>query len=129
MSSGTFEDCFFELKMVDEIEDWCLNPVIVENYFEKVLFSKCSFIVSGKIKGTSSFDIGPGDVSFDGCNFFYPKDAPLVIGDSREAKFNCCRFNIEYEGVLQNTSNCSFEPNATRDEFEIGGSLRLDCEG
>ena len=132
-SSASFEGCFFDLKLLDEKvepcvkDEPCVNPVMVNNTFEEVVFSKCFFVTSVKIKGTSSFDIGSGVVSFDRCNFFYPKETPLVLGDSRRTEFNCCRFNIEFEGILHHTKNCSFEPDATIEDFKIGDNLRLDC--
>ena len=126
-SSASFEGCFFDLKLLGEKVEPCVNPVMVDNTFEEVVFSKCFFVTSVKIKGTISFDIGSGVVSFDRCNFFYPKETPLVLGDSRRTEFNCCRFNIVFEGILHHTKNCSFEPDATIDDFKIGGSLLSDC--
>lgn len=121
-SSGIFDSCRFE-NFWDAGDGMPRGPIeLKSNNEEKTHFSNCSFFATEEFKRECFCIRGNGKASFDNCNFFYQEKAYLF--DKNEPYnhiFYNCRFNRMFPYILPNMKNCSFEPNATKDEFRIGG--------
>lgn len=121
-SSGKFVNCRFE-NFWDAGDGMPRGPIeLKSNNEEKTHFSNCSFFATEEFKRECFCIRGKGKASFDNCNFFYQEKAYLF--DKNEPYnhiFYNCRFNRMFPYILPNMKNCSFEPNATKDEFRIGG--------
>ena len=121
-SSGKFVNCRFE-NFWDAGDGMPRGPIeLKSNNEEKTHFSNCSFFATEEFKRECFCIRGNGKASFDNCNFFYQEKAYLF--DKNEPYnhiFYNCRFNRMFPYILPNMKNCSFEPNATKDEFRIGG--------
>lgn len=121
-SSGKFVNCRFE-NFWDAGDGMPRGPIeLKSNNEEKTHFSNCSFFATEEFKRECFCIRGNGKASFDNCNFFYQEKAYLF--DKNEPYnhiFYNCRFNRMFPCILPNMKNCSFEPNATKDEFRIGG--------
>lgn len=121
-SSGIFDSCRFK-NFWDAGDGMPRGPIeLKSNNEEKTHFSNCSFFATEEFKRECFCIRGNGKASFDNCNFFYQEKAYLF--DKNEPYnhiFYNCRFNRMFPYILPNMKNCSFEPNATKDEFRIGG--------
>ena len=121
-SSGKFVNCRFE-NFWDAGDGMPRGPIeLKSNNEEKTHFSNCSFFATEEFKRECFCIRGNGKASFDNCNFFYQEKAYLF--DKNEPYnhiFYNFRFNRMFPYILPNMKNCSFEPNATKDEFRIGG--------
>ena len=121
-SSGKFVNCRFE-NFWDAGDGMPRGPIeLKSNNEEKTHFSNCSFFATEEFKRECFCIRGNGKASFDNCNFFYQEKAYLF--DKNEPYnhiFYNCRFNHTFPYISPNMKNCSFEPNATKDEFRIGG--------
>ena len=115
-ASGIFEKCCFNFEgdMGSAIYlDACDK--------EKTRFSKCSFFADGVLTKSCLCVCGHTAISFDECNFFYPKEAEFFGKYWRhDHQFNNCRFNRIFNDDSLNMNNCSFEPDAIKDDFQIG---------
>lgn len=58
---------------------------------------------------------------FISCSFYGYDSASVQLLNGSQGFFYNCRFNRMFPYILPNMKNCSFEPNATKDEFRIGG--------
>lgn len=58
---------------------------------------------------------------FISCSFYGYDSAGVQLLNGSQGFFYNCRFNRMFPYILPNMKNCSFEPNATKDEFRIGG--------
>lgn len=121
-SSGIFDSCRFE-NFRDAGDGMPRGPLeLKNNNSDKTHFSYCSFFATDEFKKECFCVRGNGEATFDNCNFFYQEGANLF--DKNEPyhyEFYNCRFNRTFPYILPNMKNCSFEPNATKEDFKIGG--------
>ena len=121
-SSGIFDSCRFE-NFRDAGDGMPRGPLeLKNNNSDKTHFSYCSFFATDEFKKECFCVRGNGEATFDNCNFFYQEGANLF--DKNEPyhyEFYNCRFNRTFPYILPNMKNCSFEPNATKENFKIGG--------
>lgn len=123
-SSGIFDSCCFE-NFRDAGDGMPRGPIeLKNNNSDKTHFSYCSFFATEEFKKECFCVRGNGEATFDNCNFFYQEDANLF--DKKEPyhyEFYNCRFNHTFPYILPNMKKCSFEPNATKEDFKIGGCI------
>ena len=123
-SSGIFDSCCFE-NFRDAGDGMPRGPIEQKNNnSDKTHFSYCSFFATEEFKKECFCVRGNGEATFDNCNFFYQEDANLF--DKKEPyhyEFYNCRFNRTFPYILPNMKKCSFEPNATKEDFKIGGCI------
>ena len=121
MASGMFENCRFNL-FGNSGDDWPVSAIYLDCCDkEKTRFSKCSFFADEVLKKSCLCVCGHTAISFDECNFFYPKEAEFFGKYWRhDHQFNNCRFNRIFKDDSLNMNNCSFEPNAIKEDFQIG---------
>lgn len=123
-SSGIFDSCCFE-NFRDAGDGMPRGPIeLKNNNSDKTHFSYCSFFATEEFKKECFCVRGNGEATFDNCNFFYQEDANLF--DKKEPyhyEFYNCRFNLTFPYILPNMKKCSFEPNATKEDFKIGGCI------
>lgn len=91
----------------DEVHITLENPI-----YENCIFNESVFI--------------EGNVSpiFISCSFYGYDSAGVQLLNGSQGFFYNCRFNHTFPYISQNMKNCSFEPNATKDEFRIFGWRR-----